>query len=281
MKKNWLVFARREKCHHREALENLHFIDWTMEYNNFSVGDIVYIYPTNEDGIKFKTEVVAKNCERKDGDYWVDKKNIDSYPTYRLELRKEYFGDKLSEEDLRRYGFKGGQSKRRPLYNKPEMFAYIETVFNDSTHVKVCGDKVEEQIRSGQSFGYGGEGDSHKELKEYIFNNPNVIGIEEYTEKETEHILLSADRIDVWFKLADGSCVAVEVKSHKSTEADILRGIFQCVKYKAIMDAEDKVHRSEASNSSILVLGGTLSEHNKYYSDMLGVTVIDNVKIVK
>ena len=98
-----------------------------------------------------------------------------------LELRKEYFGDKLSEEDLRRYGFKGGQSKRRPLYNKPEMFAYIETVFNDSTHVKVCGDKVEEQIRSGQSFGYGGEGDSHKELKEYIFNNPNVIGIEEYS----------------------------------------------------------------------------------------------------
>ena len=161
------------------------------------------------------------------------------------------------------------------------MFAYIETIFNDSTHIKVCGDKVEEQIRSGQSFGYGGEGDSHKELKEYIFHNPNVIGIEDYTEKETEHILLSADRIDVWFKLADGSCVAVEVKSHKSTEADILRGIFQCVKYKSIMDAEDKVHRSEASNSIILVLGGTLSEHNKYYSDMLGVTVIDNVKIVK
>ena len=115
----------------------------------------------------------------------------------------------------------------------------------------------------------------------FFFDNPNVIGIEDYTEKETEHILLSADRIDVWFKLADGSCVAVEVKSHKSTEADILRGIFQCVKYKSIMDAEDKVHRSEASNSSILVLGGTLSEHNKYYSDMLGVTVIDNVKIVK
>lgn len=52
MKKNWLVFARREKCHHREALENLHFIDWTMEHNNFSIGDIVYIYPTNEDGLK-------------------------------------------------------------------------------------------------------------------------------------------------------------------------------------------------------------------------------------
>ena len=84
MKKNWLVFARREKCHHREALENLHFIDWTMKQNNFSIGDIVYIYPTNEDGIKFKTEVVAKNCERKDGYYWVDKNEIDSYPTYRL-----------------------------------------------------------------------------------------------------------------------------------------------------------------------------------------------------
>ena len=90
MKKNWLVFARREKCHHREALENLPFIDWTMEHNNFSIGDIVYIYPTNEDGIKFKTEVVAKNCERKDGDYWVDKNKIDSF---NVKIQKELFED--------------------------------------------------------------------------------------------------------------------------------------------------------------------------------------------
>ena len=158
------------------------------------------------------------------------------------------------------------------------MFAYIDSIFNDSTQVKVCGDIVEEQIRSGQSFGSGGEGDSHKELKEYIYNNPHVIGVEDYTEKKKEHKLLSADRIDVWFKQSDGSCIAVEVKSHISSEADVLRGIFQCVKYKAIMDAEDKTHRIEASNSSILVLGGVLSEHNKYYSDMLGVMVIDNVK---
>lgn len=278
MNKNWLVFAKREKCHHREALENLHFIDWTMKNNKFSIGDIVYIYPTNEDSIRFKTEVVAKDCERKDTEYWQE--DIDTYPTYRLELRKEYFGDKLSEENLRRYGFKGGQSKRHPICNKPEMFAYIESIFNDSAQIRVNGNKVEEQIRFGQSFGNGGEGVSHKELKEYIFNNPNVIGIENCISKEKEHILLSADRIDVWFKLADGSCIAVEVKSHKSTEADVLRGIFQSVKYKAIMDAENMVHRSEASNTSLLVLGGTLSEYNKYYSDMLGVKVIDKVKIM-
>ena len=276
MNRIWLVFANREKCHHREALEKLHFVDWTMKNINFEIGDIVYIYPSNEDSIRFKTEVVAKNCERKDTYYWQEKPN--DYPTYRLELRKEYLGDKLSEEHLRQYGYKGGQSKRHPLYNKPQMFAYIDSIFNDSTQVKVSNDNIEEQIRSGQSFGSGGEGDSHKELKEYIFNNPHVIGIEEYKEKEKEHILLSADRIDVWFKLSDGACVAVEVKSHISSEADVLRGIFQCVKYKAIMDAEDKAHQIEASNSSILVLGGALSEHNKYYSDMLGVTVIDNVK---
>ena len=276
MSRTWLVFARREKCHHREALETLHFIDWTMKNINFEIGDIVYVYPSNEDSIRFKTEVVAKNCERKDTYYWQEKPS--DYPTYRLELRKEYLGDKLSEEHLRQYGYKGGQSKRHPLYNKPQMFAYIDSIFNDSSQVKVCNDSIEEQIRSGLSFGSGGEGDSHKELKEYIFNNPHVIGIKEYTEKEKEHILLSADRIDVWFKLSDGACVAVEIKSHISSEADVLRGIFQCVKYKAIMDAEDKAHQIEASNSSILVLGSALSEHNKYYSDMLGVTVIDNVK---
>ena len=277
MNRTWLVFANREKCHHREALEELHFVDWTMKNINFEIGDIVYIYPSNEDSIRFKTEVVAKNCERKDTDYWQEKPS--DYPTYRLELRKEYLGDKLSEEHLRKYGYKGGQSKRHPLYNKPQMFAYIDSIFNDSTQVKVCGDIVEEQIRSGQSFGSGGEGDSHKELKEYIYNNPHVIGVEDYTEKKKEHKLLSADRIDVWFKQSDGSCIAVEVKSHISSEADVLRGIFQCVKYKAILDAEDKAHRIEASNSSILVLEGALSEQNKYYRDMLGVTVIENVEV--
>jgi hypothetical protein len=108
MNRTWLVFANREKCHHQEALEKLHFVDWTMKNINFEIGDIVYIYPSNEDSIRFKTEVVAKNCERKDTYYWQEKPN--DYPTYRLELRKEYLGDKLSEEHLRQYGYKGGRA---------------------------------------------------------------------------------------------------------------------------------------------------------------------------
>lgn len=276
MNRTWLAYAQRKICHHREALENLHFISWSMDSAKFEVGDIVYLYMSNEKSIRFKTEVVSENVSRGDAAYWVAE--VHPKPTYKLALRKEYFGDALTEEKLMQHGYKRG-SLQRAICNNPRLFAYIEETFNDAKAVKICAEDNEALIRSGLSFGYGGEGDAHKELKEYIYNNPSIVGIDEFAERRMEHILLSADRLDVWFKLSDGSSIAVEVKSSKSSDADIMRGLYQCVKYKGVMDAEDKVHGENHTNRSILVLGGTLSEENRYVRDRLGITVVEGVEL--
>lgn len=274
MSRTWLAFANRNLCHHREALEDLHFISWSMKSVKFEVGDTVYLFMSDERSIRFKTEVVEENVSRGDTAYWVAE--VHPKPTYKLALRKEYLGDGLTEDKLIENGYKP-KSLQRAIYNNPELFAYIDKTFNVTDEVKICADDSEELIRSGKSFGCG-EGDNHKKLKEYIFNNPAAIGIGNVAERDMERILLSADRLDVWFRQYDGTCIAVEVKSSISTDADVMRGLYQCVKYKAIMDAENTVHGDRHTNKAILVLGGSLSEENRYVRDKLGIIVIENIK---
>lgn len=128
----------------------------------------------------------------------------------------------------------------------------------------------EKSIRSG-SFGFGGEGEEHKKLKEFIASHPTVVGVDTTKQGETEHILLSGDRLDVYF--ADKN-VAIEVKSYISDNADILRGLFQCVKYKSILDAEAAVHSEIPTAKVILAIGGSLSSSNKEVMETLGINVI-------
>ena len=94
-----------------------------------------------------------------------------------------------------------------------------------------------------------------------------------------EHILLSGDRLDVYFELNDGSKIAVEIKPSSSPDADVLRGLFQCVKYKAILDSEDKVHGKKATNSAILVIGGELSPENRKVQETLDIKIIEKCNL--
>ena len=128
-------------------------------------------------------------------------------------------------------------------------------------------------IRSGKFIGYGGEGDNHKKLKEFVYYHPESVKIKDFKERKMEHILLSGDRLDVFFELNNSSKVAVEIKSSSSSDADILRGMFQCVKYKVILDAEDKVHSEKSQNKAILVIEGELSSDNKKVQEALGITI--------
>ena len=63
---------------------------------------------------------------------------------------------------------------------------------------------------------------------------------------ETEVELPSGDRVDVVCYHASRT-VAIEVKSNDSDWADLHRGVYQCVKYRAVLAAQDirrdpKVH---------------------------------------
>lgn len=69
-----------------------------------------------------------------------------------------------------------------------------------------------------------------------------------------EHVLLCGDRLDVFFLLKDDTQIAVEVKSSISHDADILRGIYQCVKYEAVLNAEQSVKGVHNTVKALLVL---------------------------
>lgn len=121
--KHWLVYAKASRCNHYASLKEAGFISWKRERNNFAIGDIVYVFSSKERKIIFKAEVVAEEL-RADGKYWIEKPPM--HMTWRLNAVEEYTGTELDEATLRLYGLK---SLQRPMWNKPDLFAYIESKF--------------------------------------------------------------------------------------------------------------------------------------------------------
>lgn len=84
-----------------------------------------------------------------------------------------------------------------------------------------------------------GEGENHKNLRIWVRKNPGKIK-KSYKDfiTDTEVVLDSADRVDVVYYGRDVT-VAIEVKSRDSNDEDLRRGVFQCIKYRAVMKAMD------------------------------------------
>ncbi len=81
--------------------------------------------------------------------------------------------------------------------------------------------------------GFGGESREHKTLKEFIAKNPKKLKIEKSAQCEKEFSLPSGDRVDVVFVGSNGTTL-IEAKSRLSSDDDLKRGIYQCVKYRAV-----------------------------------------------
>ena len=96
-----------------------------------------------------------------------------------------------------------------------------------------------------------GEGPNHKALRLWVRDHPGKIrgGYANFA-TDTEVVLDSADRVDVVYYDPD-STVAIEVKSSDSDDTDLRRGIFQCIKYRAVMEAMDI--RQDAQVHTVLV----------------------------
>jgi len=125
----------------------------------------------------------------------------------------------------------------------------------------------------------GGTGESreHRDLKEHVRLNPLLVGLPaRHPHGVTERRLPSSDCVDVAFE-AKGRCTAVEVKSWRSDKADIVRGLFQCVKYKALFEAEFAHKQSKTALSVYLVLGGAFPRRLNRLRNVLGIDVIDRV----
>lgn len=133
-------------------------------------------------------------------------------------------------------------------------------------------------IKKAKRIGFGGgESESHKRFKDAIAKNPYLIGLN-VCEGVTEYKLPSADCIDILFIKKD-QFIGVEVKSIISAEEDILRGLFQCVKYKYLIEAEQIVKNKEPNSRIILVLQGKFPSKLLGVKNVLGIEVIDQIVI--
>lgn len=123
----------------------------------------------------------------------------------------------------------------------------------------------------------GGESEKHRLLKEYVAAHPELAGVAAEVEGETEYALPSGDRVDVLFKSLGHWC-AMEVKPESSDEADLLRGLFQCVKYKAVIEALQATLFLSPGVRAVLVLEGELPGDLTSVRNVLGVEVIEGVQ---
>ncbi len=135
------------------------------------------------------------------------------------------------------------------------------------------------QIKKAAAFRGGGESEAHKRLKQYIAGNPIVVGLPASTPVGVaEFALASGDAADVYF-VDKKDWVAVEVKSAISNEADITRGLFQCVKYKAVLEAMQLSSGLPQNARAILAIESALSPKLIALKNVLGVDVVDSVQL--
>lgn len=137
---------------------------------------------------------------------------------------------------------------------------------------------LKDELDKAKRFKGGGESEHHNMFKEFIAKNPKLLGINgDIGKGQTEYLLPSADKVDILFKDKDLK-IGVEVKSDLSDTADILRGLFQCVKYKHLIEAEQIVNDQLPNSRVILALQGLLPRELTLVKNLLGIEVVDGIK---
>jgi hypothetical protein len=164
----------------------------------------------------------------------------------------------------------------------------LTKVFNYSKWEKVLGafqlkplaneSTTANLIAKARGGGGVGECEDHRKLKQYVATNPKVIGLSGLGKGETEYCFPSADRIDIVFRNRE-RWVGVEVKGPSSPDADLVRGLFQTVKYIALREAELKSECRKGQAEVILVLSRRLPAHLKQLKNLLAVNVVDGVVV--
>jgi RecB family endonuclease NucS len=86
-----------------------------------------------------------------------------------------------------------------------------------------------------RKYGAGGESDAHKKLKQYIAENPHIIGLDKSKLKvNIEHDFICGDMVDILFysgTLSENIVVEIELDC-------VLPGIHQAIKYRALRCAQ-------------------------------------------
>lgn len=136
---------------------------------------------------------------------------------------------------------------------------------------EVDADEIETPGRGGWSS--EGESKQHKKVKEFVAANPQAVGLpKNNSQGQTEYLFASGDKADVVFETENGY-LGVEVKSIISNDPDLNRGLFQAVKYQALLRSEQKAVLSPPTARAVLVTERSLPAALQNLADVLGIAV--------
>ncbi|MBX7255945.1 MAG: hypothetical protein K1Y02_06255 [Candidatus Hydrogenedentes bacterium] len=133
-----------------------------------------------------------------------------------------------------------------------------------------------EPIRGAGKYHGGPESDEHKEMKRFIATHPQAVGLGNIGHGTNEYELPSGDLLDVSFQATD-FWYAVEVKTKKAPYSDLVRGIFQCIKYKAVIEAVQASRLLPQNCRVILAIEGHLPSDLLALKNMLEVDVLERI----
>jgi hypothetical protein len=132
-----------------------------------------------------------------------------------------------------------------------------------------------------QQHGGAPESLAHRRLKLFISKNPKEAGLDSSCKLEgVEYVFPSLDRVDVMFSHL-GNLYSVEVKSEDVNEDELVKGLYQAVKYRALGKALQKDRNCPPLAHSCLVTSATLTEELWERARLLQVPVIDGVRVPK
>lgn len=174
---------------------------------------------------------------------------------------------------------------------KQEKLAVLKAVYSQARNydrwAELCellripldGDALVDAVeKARRARGRGGEGPHHLALKTYVSEHPEAVGLAPGSRTgEVEWPTSSGDKVDVVFERR-GLRLAVEVKPYHAVEGDLLRGVFQCLKYKAVLTAEAALADETVKIRVLLLLGGGATEEVVSVANRLGIPVHENVR---
>lgn len=104
------------------------------------------------------------------------------------------------------------------------------------------------------AFSTGPESEAHKALKHWVADHPEqFIAFGAFGKGKCERDLSSGDRLDVHFDNGSKS-LAVEVKAAAASVSEVQRGVYQCVKYRAVLRAMQLAASRPPNGNAVLVL---------------------------
>lgn len=127
----------------------------------------------------------------------------------------------------------------------------------------------------------GGESKAHLALKNFIAEHPELFSsYGDFKDGTIEFRLDSGDEVDVLFQ-NDEQTLAVEVKTDTASQGELTRGIFQCVKYRAVLRAMYDIEGKLINVHTVLVTPQQLSLAHKSAARRLNVNSLRVNKVAE